>query len=100
MKLLATIVFALSLLVNSWTATQAIKEPAFESLSANDRIEVFETVWKTINEEYYNFNPAFADWATVRERYRPRVEAMKNDDEFYALLNNMLLRELQDFHTG
>jgi len=99
-KLLMITALALSLLSSSWTASQAVDKPASESLSAKDRIEVFETVWKTINDEYHNYNPAFADWATVRERYRPRVEATKNDDEFYALLNNMLLHELHDFHTG
>src|SRR6267378_5207511 len=101
MKLLLVITaLALSLFSGSWIASQAVDKPAFESLSASERIEVFETVWKTINDEYYNYNAAFADWATVRERYRPRVEATKNDDEFYALLNNMLLHELHDFHTG
>jgi carboxyl-terminal processing protease len=99
-RLLVIIALVLSLLVSSGTASQAVDKPASESLSPKDRIEVFETVWKTINDEYYNFNPLFVDWAAVRERYRPRVEATKNDDEFYALLNNMLLRELQDFHTG
>ena len=99
-RLLVVAFLALSLLSSSWTASQAVDKPAVEPLSAKDRIEVFETVWKTINDEYYNYNPAFADWATVRERYRPRVEATKNDDEFYALLNNMLLHELHDFHTG
>ena len=94
------LVLALSLVSTSWMASQAVDKPASESLTAKDRIEVFETVWKTINDEYYNYNPGFADWATVRERYRPRIEATRNDDEFYALLNLMLLRELQDFHTG
>ncbi len=98
-RIIAIIVLALSLLSGSPTASQPEK-PSSEPLSAKDRIEVFEAVWKTINDEYYNFNPLFVDWATVRERYRPRVEATKNDDEFYALLNNMLLRELHDFHTG
>jgi len=99
-RLLITTALALSVLISSWTTSPSIGLPVFESLSANDRMEVFETVWKTINDEYYNYNPAFADWAAVRERYRPRVEATKNDDEFYALLNDMLLRELHDFHTG
>ena len=99
-RLLITTALALSVLISSWTTSPSIGLPVFESLSANDRMEVFETVWKTINDEYYNYNPTFADWAAVRERYRPRVEATKNDDEFYALLNDMLLRELHDFHTG
>ena len=98
-NLLVITVLALSFLSSSWTTAQAVDKPASESLSAKDRNEVFETVWKTINDEYYNYNPAFAEWAAVRERYRPQVEATKNDDEFYGLLNLMLLRELQDFHT-
>ncbi len=99
-NLVVIIMLALSLLCAWFPTSQAVDKPASESLSPKDQVEVFETVWKTINDEYYNFNPAFADWATVRERYRPRVEATKNDDEFYALLNSMLLRELHDFHTG
>lgn len=97
-NLLVITVLALSFLSSSWTA-QAVDKPTSESLSAKDRIEVFETICKTINDEYYNYNPAFAEWAAVRERYRHRVEATKNDDELYGLLNLMLLRELQDFHT-
>src|SRR6266851_1802147 len=91
-NLVVIIVLALSLLCAWFPTSQAVDKPALESLSANDRMEVFETVLKTINDEYYNYNPLFADWATVRERYRPRVEATKNDDEFYALLNSMLPR--------
>src|SRR5438132_3322429 len=100
MKRLLITALAVSLLRSSRTASQAVDKRALESLAAKDRMEVFETVWKTVADEYYNYNPAFADWATVRERYRPRVEATENDDEFYALLNTMLLRELHDFHTG
>lgn len=52
-------------------ATQSAPAP----LSARERVEVFEKVWKTIEEKYYD--PSFngVDWSTVRERYRPRAEA-------------------------
>jgi carboxyl-terminal processing protease len=99
-RFLVITALALSLISSSRMTSQAVDKPAPELLAAKERIEVFETVWKTIKDEYYNYNPGFAEWATVRERYRSRVEATKNDDEFYALLNLMLLRELQDFHTG
>ena len=99
-RTIATIALALALVCGWWTTSNLANETTSESLSAKERIEVFEAVWKTIDSEYYNYNPAFADWAAVRERYRPRVEATKNDDEFNALLNLMLLRELQDFHTS
>jgi len=68
------------------------------SLSARDRTEVFEEVWRTINEKYYD--PSFngVDWSAMRERYRPRATATTSDAEFYALLNQMA-GELRDAHT-
>jgi carboxyl-terminal processing protease len=98
-RTIATIVLTFTLVCDCWTAANPANQTTSESLTGKERIEVFETVWKTIKDDYYNYNPAFAGWATVRERYLPRVQAVKNDGEFYSLLNSMLLRELQDFHT-
>jgi carboxyl-terminal processing protease len=69
-----------------------------KSLTAKERIEVFEEVWGTINEKYYD--PAFngVDWNAVRGRFRPRVDAVSSDEEFYRLLNQMT-GELRDAHT-
>ena len=74
----------------------AADEPA--SLSRQDRIEIFEDVWKTINEQYYD--PSFhgVNWQQVHERYRPRIEAAKDDTEFYSLFE-VMLAELRDAHT-
>lgn len=75
-----------------------ISMPAAETLSGKDRIEAFEQVWKAVNEKYYD--PLFngVDWKAIHERYRPRVDAVKTDEEFYALLTQMV-RELHDSHT-
>jgi carboxyl-terminal processing protease len=72
---------------------------AANSLSPKDRLDVFDTVWKTINDEYYD--PSFngVNWAEVRNRYRPRVESVKSDEELYALLKQMV-RELHDLHMA
>lgn len=68
------------------------------SLSVRERVEVFEKVWETIDERYYD--PSFngVDWRAVRGRYRHRVEAAAGDGEFYDLLNRMA-GELRDAHT-
>lgn len=68
------------------------------SLSSKERVELFEQVWKTIDEKYYD--PSFngVDWKSVRERYRPRLDAAAGDEEFYDLLNQMA-GELRDAHT-
>lgn len=69
-----------------------------ESLSDRDRIEVFDKVWKAVNDKYYD--PSFngVDWNAARERYRSRLDGLKSDEEFYTLLNQML-SELHDPHT-
>jgi carboxyl-terminal processing protease len=69
-----------------------------DSLSRQERIEIFEDVWKTINEQYYD--PSFngVDWQAVHERYLPQVEAAKTDLEFYRLFEEMLA-VLRDAHT-
>lgn len=76
----------------------ATSRASADSLSAKERVEVFEEVWKTINERYYD--PSFngVDWNAVHGRYRPRVDAASSDEEFYELLNQMT-GELHDTHT-
>lgn len=71
---------------------------AAASLSREDRIEIFEDVWETINEQYYD--PLFhgINWQEVHDRYRPRIEAAENDVEFYRLFEEML-PVLRDAHT-
>jgi C-terminal processing protease CtpA/Prc len=79
-------------------AAGAAAQVSSASLSAKERVEVFEQVWKTIDEKYYD--PSFngVDWRAVRERYRPRVKSAAGEEEFYNLLNQMA-GELRDAHT-
>jgi carboxyl-terminal processing protease len=69
------------------------------TLTPSDRAEIFDLVWRTVNEDYYD--PSFhgVNWAEVRERYRPRMEAAANDQEFYAQFE-VMLAELRDAHTS
>ena len=93
------IMLALPILFGWRAAAQTVNKPAAESLSPKERTEVFETVWKTINDQYYNATFNGVDWPAVGKLYRPRVDAAKTDAEFYSLLKQML-RELHDLHTG
>ncbi|HZH30557.1 MAG TPA: S41 family peptidase [Pyrinomonadaceae bacterium] len=69
------------------------------NLTPSDRSEIFEIVWGTINESYYDPTFRGVDWKAVRERFRPRMEAAPNDQEFYALFE-LMLAELRDDHTS
>lgn len=68
------------------------------SLSRPQRIDIFEEVWKTINEQFYD--PSFngVNWKQVHEQYMPKVDAAKSDVEFYRLFEEMLAL-LLDSHT-
>jgi carboxyl-terminal processing protease len=68
------------------------------ALSPEDRVDVFEEVWETVNEKYYDASFNGVDWLAVRERYRPLVKQALSDDDFYDLLKRMV-GELRDAHT-
>jgi carboxyl-terminal processing protease len=61
------------------------------------RRQTFEIVWRTIKEKH--FDPKFngVDWDKVHELYAPRINRVKNDKEFYELLQQML-GELHQSH--
>jgi carboxyl-terminal processing protease len=69
-----------------------------DALTQRDRVEIFEEVWETIHEKYYD--PSFngVDWRGVKVRYRPMVEQTQSDEEFYGVLRRMV-GELKDAHT-
>ena len=71
---------------------------ASNALTRKDRVEVFEEVWETIDEKYYDASFNGVDWPGVRARYRPLIEQANNDEEFYVLLKRMV-GELRDAHT-
>jgi len=74
------------------------RTPPKQRLSPKDREEVFEKVWKEIRDHYYDSKFNGVDWNDVHLRYRPLVDTVKNDQEFYVLLSQMT-SELHDAHT-
>jgi carboxyl-terminal processing protease len=62
------------------------------------RLAVFDDVWETIRDRYYD--PSFngLDWEAERERFRPLAAEAKTSAEFYAILRRMVAG-LRDAHT-
>jgi carboxyl-terminal processing protease len=71
---------------------------AEKELSPKDRAAVLDDVWKNVRDRYYDPEFHGINWDDVGNRYRPLVGAVKNDQEFYALVNRMT-GELHDAHT-
>jgi carboxyl-terminal processing protease len=84
--------------IGSSSRSQTSSTESSRQLSPKARREVFERVWKDIDEHYYDRTFNGVDWNEVHARYKPLVEATKDNREFYALMSRMT-GELHDAHT-
>src|SRR3989441_4568876 len=96
---LATLLLILALIASgAGGVPRAASNASSDRLSSKDRIEVFEQVWRTVYEKYYDPSFKAIDWHAVGARYRPLVDRANSDEEFYTLLKRMV-GELRDAHT-
>jgi carboxyl-terminal processing protease len=62
------------------------------------RLAVFDDVWQTVYERYYDANFDGVDWLVQRSVFRPQAADASGPQELYALLRRMLA-SLKDAHT-
>jgi carboxyl-terminal processing protease len=73
------------------TATPTVTPTAtLSAANSEEYLAVFDTVWQTVNDTYFDPDFGSVDWLGERDRYEPLVAAAENDQEFYRLLNQML----------
>lgn len=67
-------------------------------LTAAERLEIFNTVWQTVNDRY--FDPTFGgvDWRAIGDEYRQKLTAVKEDYTFWLEVLNPMLFELGVSH--
>ncbi len=90
--------FILLALVLSSVPAIAANANGENRLSTKDKIEIFEQVWKLINDRYYDPNMNGVDWANQKENYQPLIELTETDNEFYTVIKKMV-GEMNDAHT-
>ena len=61
------------------------------------RIQTFEKVWQTVNDNHFDPDFGGVDWKKIGETYKSKVISAKNETEFYSALQDML-NELQQSH--
>jgi C-terminal processing protease CtpA/Prc len=62
------------------------------------RLAVFDDIWSTIRDRYYDASMTGVNWTELRERMRPLAADAETPAEFYRVLRNML-GQLRDVHT-
>ena len=65
----------------------------------NTPTNCFETLWKTVDENYAFFDYKKIDWPAVHAKYRPQVSDSMHQDSLFRVLSSML-SELRDGHVN
>ncbi|MDQ2854786.1 MAG: S41 family peptidase [Acidobacteriota bacterium] len=66
--------------------------------TAEGRLAVFDDVWQTVNDRYYDAKFHGVDWGAQREQFRSLAAGARDPDELYEVLRR-LLTSLRDAHT-
>jgi carboxyl-terminal processing protease len=92
------LVLVLVLLFSLWTVNASDDSSLVSTATVEGRLTVFDDVWETIQERYYD--PTFhgIDWQAKRATFRPAAARAANTQEFYDVLRQMI-GSLKDAHT-
>ncbi|NDJ20675.1 PDZ domain-containing protein [Nostoc sp. B(2019)] len=91
-RLAGAIFLSVSVLLLLW-----LSSPLLPTL-AKPETQVFEQVWQTVNDNFYDPKLNGVDWKAIRGKYKPQAEQAKSKEEFAAVVNQML-SELRTSHT-
>jgi carboxyl-terminal processing protease len=80
-------------------ALVAVSPLARAEADAAGSTAVFDEVWQTVRDRFYDRELHGLDWNAVGDRYRPLVAAAASERERAAVINRMLA-ELHASHTG
>ncbi|MFH7028562.1 MAG: S41 family peptidase [Heteroscytonema crispum UTEX LB 1556] len=86
------ILLSISVLFMLW-----LNSPLLPTL-AKSEIKVFDQVWQTVNDNFYDPNFNGVDWKNIREKYKPQITPAKSSEEVAAVINQML-SQLRTSHT-
>ncbi|BAY44454.1 peptidase S41 [Scytonema sp. HK-05] len=65
---------------------------------AKPEVKIFDQVWQTVNENFYDPKFNGVDWKAIRQKYEPQAVRTKSTQEVAGVINQML-SELRTSHT-
>jgi len=72
--------------------------PTSDLLSLDERLQIFDEVWRIVDEKYLYADFGGVDWEGLYPEYRARVVQAQSRDEFYAVMID-LVAQLNDNHS-
>ena len=84
---------------NNWrSASDADGSTLVSTTTLEGRLAVFDDVWETIQDRYYDPTHNGIDWQAKRDAFRPAAAKAANAYELYDVLRQMIA-SLKDAHT-
>ncbi len=80
------------------TDAPVLETPTPAALAYQERQQIFEEVWRTVDKKYLYPDFHGLDWNAVHEQYGARLEQEQTRDQFYAMMVEMLA-QLDDQHS-
>src|ERR1044071_335231 len=98
--LVVLLIALLSFQLATSRVARAVRDDAtvVSTATVEGRLAVFDDVWETIEERYYDPKFHGIDWQAKRATYRPAAARAANTLEFYDVLRQMIA-SLRDAHT-
>jgi carboxyl-terminal processing protease len=94
------VVLLIALLVSQLAVVRAARDDStlVSTATVEGRLTVFDDVWETIQDRYYDPKFHGIDWQAKRTTFRPVAARAGNAQEFYDVLRQMIA-SLRDAHT-
>src|SRR5690348_4491010 len=91
-------IFLFAFLIFNFAFPALADSKNISSATIEGRLAVFDDVWETVRDRYYDPALRGLDWEAEREKFRPLAASAETTTELYAVLRNML-SALKDPHT-
>jgi carboxyl-terminal processing protease len=82
----------------TWAQQTTASVSSSAPVPKEDRLKVFDQVWRSIYDNYYDRKFKGIDWRAQRDLYRPMAENALTNAELYRVLRQMI-GKLGDAHT-
>ena len=70
-----------------------------EGLPTDDKLEIFDLFWNTIDEDFGGFHNLDVNWDSLRNIFRPEIEAGVSRGRFSGIMSHLYLA-LNETHTN